>query len=60
MEVNKLGESEVKFGIKFDKLWEGQFQLGAFINTENWNSKRELYLYICFVKWNVSIGRFAR
>ena len=54
-----------KFGIKVDKLSKGDWQLGLFLNHRLWhhchNDKvvkvsHELYIYICLLKINISIG----
>ena len=45
------GKMKTKFKIKLNKLWKGEYQLGAFINFNG-----ELYIYICLIKWNISIG----
>ena len=54
-----------KLGIKIDKLSKGDWSLGLFLNHrlwEHWHNadiigvSHEVYLYICFFKWNISIG----
>lgn len=54
-----------KFGIKVNKLSKGDWSLGVFLNCKRWEywynadfigSSHEAYIYICFFKWNISIG----
>lgn len=54
-----------KFGIKIDKLSKGDWSFGLFFNHrlwEHWHNadmvgvSHEVYLYICFFKYNISIG----
>ncbi len=51
-----------KFGIRFAKHMKGEFQLGLFFNHHCYGTYAgdmyEDYLYICFFKWNISIGWF--
>jgi len=58
-----------KFGIKFNKLGKGDWQLGIFLNHKLWQHwyydkivgvSHEVYIYICFFKWNISIGYLER
>ena len=58
-----------KFGIKVDKLSKGDWSLGLFLNHrlwEHWHNadiigvSHEVYIYICFFKWNISIGYIER
>ncbi len=54
-----------KFGIKIDKLGKGDWSLGIFLNHKLWThlyydkvvkESHEIYIYICFFKFNISIG----
>lgn len=50
-----------KFKIKIDKLAKGDFQLGLFFVKQTYTTlDTEHYLYICFIKWNISIGWLLR
>lgn len=63
MELNDF--TRPKFGIKIDKLSKGDWLLGLFLNHRLWKHwhnadmvgvSHEIYLYICFFKYNISIG----
>lgn len=54
-----------KFGIKIDKLSKGDWSLGLFLNHklwEHWHNadivgvSHEVYIYICLLKYNISVG----
>ena len=53
---------KLKFGIKTSKLTKGDIQLGMFLDKQCFptyaGNMNEYYLYICFFKWNISIGWF--
>lgn len=54
-----------KFGIKINKLSKGDWSLGLFLDHKLWQHwyydkivgfSHEVYIYVCFFKWNISIG----
>lgn len=55
---------KLKFGIKFNKLYGRQLQLGVFFNKECFGTyigdRYEYYLYLCLFKWCISIGWFLK
>lgn len=62
--MNACINYERKFGIEFNKLGKGDYQLGLFISRESHSTcigeLHDNYLYLCFFKWNISIGWFLR
>lgn len=49
-----------KFKVKVGKLYKGQLQVGLFINRDEvptyYGTLHETYLYVCLLKWHISIG----
>ena len=49
-----MSEGILKFGVKFEKIWDGFWNIGVCLAH---TADHETYLFINLLKWSFSIGR---